>query len=1329
MISDYPSSSTRDGDDYDLLLISNSALMPSFDDYVNYKISTGFLVKQVTTEEIYAQYGGQDDQEKIRNCIIDYYTNHGIEYVILGGDADPANPADRIIPHRGLIAVDDDDIASDMYYSNLDGNWNTDNDNLWGEPGEADLYSEVSIGRLCVDNVTEIANFTHKLFMYQDAPVTADVEKALIIGEQLDAQTWGGTYKDEIVNGSSNNGYTTTGFPDNFNITKLYEMLAMWDKTDIFNQFDNVGVNLLNHLGHSNVDYNMKMYNSDLTTTNFTNNGITRGYVIAYSQGCYNGSFDNRDDYGSYGGDCFAEVFTGLATGEVATIANSRYGWYDPGGTNSSSQYYDRQFFDALFGENITTIGGMNAESKEDNVAYINNDEYCRWVAYETNLFGDPSMDVWTAVPTDIAASYPESIIIACTQLSFETDAPNARIAVMQAGTLIGRAVADADGNATVTFPALVDLVPLDISIIAHNKNRFTGSIIVISPEGPYVVFDSYNINDNAGNGNGQMDYGETIMLSMTAKNVGVEEAQDVLVSISANDPYINITDGEENFGNIPANNQISVENAFTIEVASDIPDGHKITFEMTATDVQDSSWMSHFTITALAPVLQIGSMEISDPDGNGNNRLDPGETADISITVSNEGHSDAFGGLSSITTTSSFLTLNTSSSDLGTLATGESKYALFNVSVDPDIMIGSAVDLICNAQAGQLSVDKTFYAKVGLILEDWESGTFDDFGWTFAGNNPWTISETNPYEGTYCARSGVIGDLQSSQLKLDYQVMNDDSISFYMKVSSEATYDFLEFYIDNMKVDAWSGELNWQRVAYPVTAGLHTFTWNYKKDNYVTGGQDAAWIDYVSLPPELVTTAYAGPDETICQGNICQINATATFYDFLQWTTTGTGSFDNDTILNPVYTPSEVDINAGMVTNILVVYGSQGDIKSDNMLLTIHKMPVIFAGNDAGVCNGEVFAATQATAENFTALLWTTSGDGTFDDPGILSPVYTPGIADIQAGEATLMLSATNEPCDNVSDDLILAIHLLPTPEISGESTVCQNSGEVVYSTPEIEGCSYQWDVTGGTLQQGNNTSQILVTWEEPGQGLVMLTETIEMTGCQTTVSYPVTINSQPAPYVSGQQESCTGESDVIYSTQDYTGNSYTWSITGGMITEGQYSSAVKITWDQAGDGAISVVQTDDLTGCYASSDLAVQVKPLPVVDLGADTSICHNHVLTLNAGNPDAQSWIWSTGETTQTITIDSTGAGIGGTKVISVMVTGANSCSASDEISVYFENCSGIDENTGDISISVFPNPNKGSFTLELDPVINDVISITITNVAGSMVFEEKNIPLTG
>ena len=204
-LNEYVYPEIKDADDVDILLITKNSLVTNFDDYVSFKLSTGYQTEVVTTETIFAEFTGQDNQEKIRNCIKEYYLNHNLGYVILAGDADPNSSNDRIIPHRGFFAVDDEDIASDMYYACLDGSWNNDGDNKWGETGEYDLFAEVGIGRICIDNATEIANFTNKLKLYQNAPVVADIKKTLMVGEELNNNppTYGDTYKEEIVTGTS----------------------------------------------------------------------------------------------------------------------------------------------------------------------------------------------------------------------------------------------------------------------------------------------------------------------------------------------------------------------------------------------------------------------------------------------------------------------------------------------------------------------------------------------------------------------------------------------------------------------------------------------------------------------------------------------------------------------------------------------------------------------------------------------------------------------------------------------------------------------------------------------------------------------------------------------------------------------------------------------------------------------------------------------------------------------------------------------------------------------------------------------------------------------
>ncbi len=73
--------------------------------------------------------------------------------------------------------------------------------------------------------------------------------------------------------------------------------------------------------------------------------------------------------------------------------------------------------------------------------------------------------------------------------------------------------------------------------------------------------------------------------------------------------------------------------------------------------------------------------------------------------------------------------------------------------------------------------------------------------------------------------------------------------ITFYRKVSSENSYDYLKFYIDNDLQGQWSGEEDWVKETHTVATGNRTFKWVYKKDNSAGNGSDCAWIDYITFP------------------------------------------------------------------------------------------------------------------------------------------------------------------------------------------------------------------------------------------------------------------------------------------------------------------------------------------------------------------------------------------------------------------------------------------------------------------------------------------------
>jgi len=183
----------------------------------------------------------------------------------------------------------------------------------------------------------------------------------------------------------------------------------------------------------------------------------------------------------------------------------------------------------------------------------------------------------------------------------------------------------------------------------------------------------------------------------------------------------------------------------------------------------------------------------------------------------------------------------------------------------------------LSNATAqNTLNVDlQKIYPQVKTeSIEDFETGNFTQFDWQTGGTLPWLITNVTPYEGTYCARSGDINDNQESWISLTYDVYSPENISFWYRVSSEANYDYLTFYIDNVSIDSWAGIVPWTQASYPVTAGTHTFKWRYNKDISVSTGEDAAFVDYIVFPPMEIEAFFTSDTTIICEGDVVQ------FYD-----------------------------------------------------------------------------------------------------------------------------------------------------------------------------------------------------------------------------------------------------------------------------------------------------------------------------------------------------------------------------------------------------------------------------------------------------------------
>ena len=621
---------------YDILLITHEQMLDWWTDYIGWKTKCGYYVAVETVGDIYTAYPGIDNPEQIRNCIIDYYQNYDLTYVFLAGD-------DEVIPHRGLYnssGYTDNDIAGDIYFSGLDGTWNDDGDSHWGEANEADLRAEVYVSRGAVDSATEAANFVNKQLMYAREPVVDEVEIGLMTGEDLGWPIWAWEYKEEVRTGSSSWGFTTEPFPADWEVRTLYETPGQsWSGVNDLIPLLNQGPLYVNHLGHADVEYMMQVYNNNLTNTTITNNGVDHNFYLVYSQGCYCGSFDNRTSGGGYTNDCISEQFSVLQGGAVAVVTNSRYGWGDLSTTQGSSQYYDKQFFDAIWGEGITFIAETNADSKHDCIPYIDYNQN-RWCYYQINVFAEPSLDLWTDEPMTMIPSYPTAAMLGAASIQVTVPGlEGAMVCLSMNGTIHGVDYTDASGICTLIFEEpLLTLGDADLVITAHDYLPYEGLVTVIPPSGPYVIFGGAEIDDQTANNNGQWDYGESVLMDLTVDNVGVDDADNVMVNLSTEDELVTVTGENVAFGTISQGGSGLVAGAFGIGVDYTVEDGHFVPFTLEATNGIDT-WESYFSLQVSAPVVIFAGLEVDDSiTGNGNGCLDPGESATLNVTVINEG-------------------------------------------------------------------------------------------------------------------------------------------------------------------------------------------------------------------------------------------------------------------------------------------------------------------------------------------------------------------------------------------------------------------------------------------------------------------------------------------------------------------------------------------------------------------------------------------------------------------------------------------------------------------------------------------------------------------
>jgi hypothetical protein len=552
---------------------------------------------------------------------------------------------------------------------------------------------------------------------------------------------------------------------------------------------------------------------------------------------------------------------------------------------------------------------------------------------------GDAFQTLYSEVPQDLTIMHDGVILAGLTTFTITAD-EGSTICLSEGDNIIG--LEEGTGS-----PVVMSIIPQSVgtqvilTVTKTNFYRYEETLEVIPAEGPYCIFDTYAIQDTTGNGNGLVDYNENVFLNLAIKNVGMENGENVTVTISTVDPYITLSDNTELYGTIPSQGSVTIENGFSFYAAENTPDQHQVIMNVQSTD-GTNIWNSLFMFKVNSPVLNINTLTINDQtNGNGDGELDPGESVTMTINYTNTGHAVAYDVDVYLEGQSGFIEVLNPSQHFNSIGFLGVFNKSFDVTVDTNAPEGIMVNFMNELTMGSFWCDKNYPEKISAMIEDFETGDFEKYGWEFAGNTPWQTTMQFPYAGYYSAKSGAISGGQSSELELTYEVMSADSISFVRKVSSEPN-DKLKFYIGNDLMEEWSGTTGgWVREAFAVTPGVKTFRWVYAKDNSTNGGTDMAWLDNIVLPTPLCLTIWAGPDQADCPGEIFEISESyGTNYTVIDWTTSGTGTFDDNSIMHPAYTPSGEDISNGSVTLTLTLQDEEGNIVADEAVINFLPTP-----------------------------------------------------------------------------------------------------------------------------------------------------------------------------------------------------------------------------------------------------------------------------------------------------------------------------------------------------------------------------------------------------
>ena len=755
------------------LIVANSMFQnnDNLNQFIAWKKRIGYIVEVAYTSD--PNVGTTFNS--IKSYIQAQYTNATTEnpaptFLLLIGDVAQLPPYN--CPANSSAQIDQH--VSDLYYAT----WTS-----------GDILPDCYYGRFSAQNISQLTPQIDKTLTYEQFTMEdpSYLGKAVLIAG-TDA-TWAPTHADGQINYIYNNYINTNSTTHNYTTVYKHNYDCNSQAATIRNEIG-AGVGWANYTAHGSEDgwYQPAFNNSHVSA--MQNEGK---YGIMIGNCCLTGKFDNSSD-------CFAETLLRTANkGAVAYIGGSEvtywpqdYYWavgarssctanptYDANNLGS----YDRVFH--THGENAgiwTSSISAYMQGGNLSVESSNSDASAKQYYWEIyHVFGDPSIRPYLGIPSQMDVTSADVLMIGATSYDVQA-APYAYVALTHNNELVGATFADGNGNATITFSALVEPGDYELAVGAQNKIQYFKTVTVIVPAGAYVMAQNIALSTSS-----VPSVGSTIYLDLTVENMGVATANNAYAKITTSTPGVNVLTDSVFIGSLTANNTRVFNNAFSATLPADAEDLDPASFTVTVY-WSDGSSNKNVNIPMLAPNLVMDNYAIQAP--NNASAISPGDLVTVTFINKNIGHALLSSASVDLTSNYTGAHVNTNAYAINALQPEQTTTNAFSVQISSDINEIMIVPLCYHRIYENKHLIDTVYLTIGMATETFESGDFSQFNWTNSSNS-WQITNQNPYAGTYCARSkSNLGNNSSANLSITINAVADGTISYFRKVSSEERYD-----------------------------------------------------------------------------------------------------------------------------------------------------------------------------------------------------------------------------------------------------------------------------------------------------------------------------------------------------------------------------------------------------------------------------------------------------------------------------------------------------------------------------------------------------------